>query len=76
MCACVRRCPDGKIRLFCKGADTMIMTRIKQGQPIIPHVRKHLVSLSAAAAAARLCQRANARGRRQLTSCVCMIYAA
>jgi hypothetical protein len=36
-------CPDGKIRLFCKGADTVIMTRVRQGQPNISHVRSHLV---------------------------------
>jgi len=42
------RCPDGKIRLFCKGADTMIMARIRQGQSIVPKVRNHLEEMSVA----------------------------
>ncbi len=39
----VCRCPDGKIRLFCKGADTMIMTRVRPNQAITASVRQHLV---------------------------------
>lgn len=38
-----RRCPDGKIRLFSKGADTMIMARLRDHQAITPSVRRHLV---------------------------------
>lgn len=37
------RCPDGKIRLFSKGADTMIMARLRDHQAITPSVRRHLV---------------------------------
>lgn len=38
------RCPDGKVRLYCKGADTMMMVRVRQGHPLLPPVRQHLVS--------------------------------
>ncbi len=40
----IARCPDGQVRLFCKGADTMIMARVKPTQPRITNVRLHLVS--------------------------------
>lgn len=40
----IARCPDGRIRLFCKGADTMIMARVRAVQPRMSHVRQHLVS--------------------------------
>ncbi|GFH14236.1 phospholipid-transporting ATPase [Haematococcus lacustris] len=36
------RCPDGKVRLFCKGADTMIMARVRPGQQVTASVRAHL----------------------------------
>ena len=39
----IARCPDGKVRLFCKGADTMIMARVQPTQPRISNVRMHLV---------------------------------
>ncbi|KAJ9515335.1 hypothetical protein QJQ45_006610 [Haematococcus lacustris] len=41
------RCPDGKVRLFCKGADTMIMARVRPGQQVTASVRAHLVSAKA-----------------------------
>eukprot|EP00798_Chlamydomonas_sp_ICE-L_P004076 gene4076-14171_t len=39
------RCPDGQIRLFCKGADTMVMARIKDG-PLVRGVRQHLETMA------------------------------
>ncbi len=44
-CCSSFRCPDGKIRLFCKGADAMIMARIRHNNPIAQDVRNHLVGL-------------------------------
>jgi hypothetical protein len=43
----ILRCPDGKVRLYCKGADTMMMVRVRQGDPLLPSVRQHLVSARA-----------------------------
>ncbi|GFR50254.1 hypothetical protein Agub_g12440 [Astrephomene gubernaculifera] len=40
------RCPDGRIRLFCKGADTMIMARITPTQPRTTNVRMHLEEMA------------------------------
>lgn len=36
------RCPDGKIRLYCKGADTVILERLRQGTPNIERTLQHL----------------------------------
>ncbi|KAI2471430.1 phospholipid-translocating P-type ATPase [Annulohypoxylon bovei var. microspora] len=36
------RCPDGKIRLYCKGADTVILERLNEDNP---HVEQTLVHL-------------------------------
>ena len=38
--------PAGRILLLCKGADTMIMARIKGNGAIVPTVRKHLEEAS------------------------------
>eukprot|EP00124_Ichthyophonus_hoferi_P000614 Ihof_evm7s24 gene=Ihof_evmTU7s24 len=38
----ILRCPDGKIRLFCKGADNMIMARIKKNDELENVTNKHL----------------------------------
>ncbi|PNW71492.1 hypothetical protein CHLRE_16g656500v5 [Chlamydomonas reinhardtii] len=44
----IARCPDGKVRLFCKGADTMIMARVQPTQPRISNVRMHLEEMAQA----------------------------
>lgn len=44
----IARCPDGRIRLFCKGADTMIMARVRAVQPRMSHVRQHLEEMAGA----------------------------
>lgn len=36
------RCPDGKIRLYCKGADTVIMERLAPDNPFITPTMSHL----------------------------------
>jgi phospholipid-transporting ATPase len=36
------RCPDGKIRLYCKGADTVILERLQPGQDIVEITLRHL----------------------------------
>ena len=36
------RCPDGRIRLYCKGADTVILERLVQGTPNIERTLQHL----------------------------------
>ncbi|GJJ05826.1 hypothetical protein Clacol_000013 [Clathrus columnatus] len=38
----VVRCPDGKIRLFCKGADTVILERLSESQPFVERTLQHL----------------------------------
>ncbi|KAI2626624.1 phospholipid-translocating P-type ATPase [Hypoxylon sp. NC1633] len=38
----IYRCPDGKIRLYCKGADTVILERLNEDNP---HVEQTLVHL-------------------------------
>ncbi|KAI0023237.1 hypothetical protein F4780DRAFT_103195 [Xylariomycetidae sp. FL0641] len=38
----IYRCPDGKIRLYCKGADTVILERLNEENP---HVEQTLVHL-------------------------------
>ncbi|KAK9473910.1 uncharacterized protein V1510DRAFT_362296 [Dipodascopsis tothii] len=36
------RCPDGRIRLFCKGADTVILERLSPGNPYVEATMQHL----------------------------------
>lgn len=36
------RCPDGKIRLYCKGADTVILERLAPDNPFITKTMSHL----------------------------------
>jgi phospholipid-transporting ATPase len=36
------RCPDGKIRLFCKGADTVILERLNNDNPMVDVTLQHL----------------------------------
>jgi phospholipid-transporting ATPase len=36
------RCPDGKIRLYCKGADTVILERLAPDNPFITPTMSHL----------------------------------
>ena len=36
------RCPDGKIRCYCKGADTVIMERLGKNNPIVEATLQHL----------------------------------
>lgn len=38
----VVRCPDGKIKLFCKGADTVILERLAEHQPFTEKTLVHL----------------------------------
>ncbi|KAI0752977.1 phospholipid-translocating P-type ATPase [Daedaleopsis nitida] len=38
----VVRCPDGKIKLFCKGADTVILERLSENQPYTAKTLIHL----------------------------------
>lgn len=38
----VFRCPDGKIRLYCKGADTAILERLAPENPFVPPTMNHL----------------------------------
>lgn len=42
--ACPRSCaaPDGKIKLFCKGADTVILERLSENQPFTEKTLLHL----------------------------------
>lgn len=37
------RTPEGKIKVFCKGADTMILARLGNGDPYSNITRLHLV---------------------------------
>ncbi|KAF2456485.1 ATPase [Lineolata rhizophorae] len=41
------RCPDGKIRCYCKGADTVILERLWEGQPIVEPTLQHLEEYAA-----------------------------
>lgn len=42
------RCPDGVIRLFCKGADTVILERLSDdGRPFVDATLSHLESFAA-----------------------------
>ena len=36
------RCPDGKIRVYCKGADTVILERLNNDNPIVDATLQHL----------------------------------
>ncbi|KAI9801089.1 MAG: hypothetical protein M1833_002957 [Piccolia ochrophora] len=36
------RCPDGKIRVYCKGADTVILERLAKNNPIVDVTLHHL----------------------------------
>jgi phospholipid-transporting ATPase len=36
------RCPDGKIRIYCKGADTVILERVHPNQPVVETTLRHL----------------------------------
>ncbi|EED21926.1 phospholipid-transporting ATPase, putative [Talaromyces stipitatus ATCC 10500] len=38
----VYRCPDGKVRVFCKGADTVILERLHPDNPIVEATLQHL----------------------------------
>lgn len=38
----VVRCPDGKIKLYCKGADTVVMARLSENQPYTEQTLLHL----------------------------------
>ncbi|KAJ5888671.1 hypothetical protein N7495_008712 [Penicillium taxi] len=38
----VFRCPDGKIRIYCKGADTVILERLHQDNPTVETTLQHL----------------------------------
>ena len=36
------RCPDGKIRIYCKGADTVILERLARENPVVDVTLQHL----------------------------------
>ena len=36
------RCPDGKVRIYCKGADTVILERLGPNNPIVEATLQHL----------------------------------
>jgi phospholipid-transporting ATPase len=36
------RCPDGKVRVYCKGADTVIMERLAKDNPMVEVTLQHL----------------------------------
>lgn len=38
----VVRCPDGKIKLYCKGADTVVLARLSENQPFTDQTMIHL----------------------------------
>ena len=38
----IYRCPDGKIRIYCKGADTVILERLAKDNPIVDVTLQHL----------------------------------
>ncbi|KAK9838944.1 hypothetical protein WJX74_006434 [Apatococcus lobatus] len=40
------RLPDGQIRLFCKGADNVIYSRLAPGQPLDQYTQPHLAEMS------------------------------
>ena len=38
----ILRCPDGKIRIYCKGADTVILERLSRNNPFVELTTQHL----------------------------------
>ncbi|KAH7354284.1 phospholipid-transporting ATPase [Plectosphaerella cucumerina] len=38
----IYRCPDGKIRVYCKGADTVILERLGENNPHVEETLRHL----------------------------------
>jgi len=38
----ILRCPDGKVRIYCKGADTVIMERLSRDNPMVEATLQHL----------------------------------
>lgn len=38
----ILRCPDGKIRIYCKGADTVILERLARNNPYVDLTTQHL----------------------------------
>ena len=40
--SCIFRCPDGKVRCYCKGADTVILERLAQRDEIVERTLLHL----------------------------------
>ena len=38
----IYRCPDGKVRCYCKGADTVILERLGRDNPIVESTLQHL----------------------------------
>lgn len=38
----IYRCPDGKIRVYCKGADTVILERLHENNPTVEPTLRHL----------------------------------
>ena len=38
----ILRCPDGKIRIYCKGADTVILERLARDNPFVDLTTQHL----------------------------------
>lgn len=38
----VLRCPDGKVRIYCKGADTVILERLSKDNPMVETTLQHL----------------------------------
>jgi phospholipid-transporting ATPase len=38
----ILRCPDGKIRIYCKGADTFILERLARDNPFVDLTTQHL----------------------------------
>jgi phospholipid-transporting ATPase len=38
----ILRCPDGKIRIYCKGADTVILERLARDNPYVEITTQHL----------------------------------
>ena len=45
--SCIYRCPDGKIRCYCKGADTVILERLGQRDEIVEKTLLHLEEYAA-----------------------------
>ncbi|EMC98814.1 hypothetical protein BAUCODRAFT_137052 [Baudoinia panamericana UAMH 10762] len=45
--SCIYRCPDGKIRCYCKGADTVILERLGQRDEVVEKTLLHLEEYAA-----------------------------